>query len=324
MGMFQQLCQRRWKRALSLAALGLLYSLAMKGHARAAGTLEVDWQTPECASVSEFRARLAAALERPVEAVLSGVLHLRVSMGEDTQASGFALHVEMDHEGSPLSRDVTAASCDEAVEAAALIVALALDSLDAPAQAPERAREREPEALRKARALLPFLSAQAGVSTAELPAPTLQFSAGAGLDVARFRIGAEGMWLASQRAYRSDKNASGQRVGGEIGLSGGGMSLCYLPVAGKLTLATCLLGQAGQWRSHGLGVSTPRTQRALWLAAGARVALAYRVSKYLALSLATDLQVPSKRPEFRLDELGSVYRAGPLGVRVSAGFMVPL
>jgi hypothetical protein len=282
--------------------------LAVPQPARAA-ELEVTWRAPDCASRSDFERRLESALPKRPEALLERPLDVGVVIAP-SDSGGFTLQLTTRVDGAELRRELETASCAEAVEAAALIVALAIDPTAEPGRAPPPpARQR----------LQLYVSVLAGASFREAPAPSPLFGAGAGLGFEHFRIGVEGAWVLAQHAWLDGDGPAAANKGGTIGVAGAGPVICYAPRAPRLGLLACLNAQAGAWRSKGVGVSDPAAGRELWLASAARLGLRVRIHQNVNGIVAGDLLIAWRRPSFVLEELGEVYRPGPLGVRLVAG-----
>jgi hypothetical protein len=207
------------------------------------------------------------------------------------------------------------------VAAAATIVALAIDphavsqAAGAPAPEPQQEAPVSKGAAERPARLEPYVAAFGGISLAELPAMSPLAGAAFGLRWRGFGAQAEGFWLASRTALLPGE----LEKGGEIGLAGGGLWLCYSPLRGNWRLTGCVAGQAGAWRSRGVAVKNPEEHGALWLAAVGRIGVGVSLGPSLGLFLNGDLVIPARRPSFKLQDLGEVYRPSAAGGRASAG-----
>jgi hypothetical protein len=304
----------------------LTYALAVVlvggvcGRAAAASQLHVDWQGPPCASVAAFHAGVRSALQRDPEQLLTSPLHVRVLITESVGKQGFTLVLATQYRQAELSRELTVDRCSEAVEAAALVVALAIDPAAAREQgaqdqeggAPVPARPHEPS-------LTVHTAALFGVSAREVPAPSPAVQLAVGVRAAKLGVGVEVTWVRAQ--YEAQ---GAEQRGGNVGLSGAGLSLCYVPVARALSLWSCALGHGGAWRAWGVGISDPERQRRAWLAMSARVGAGLSLHERLSVVAAGDLQVLLTRPRFVIDGVGTVYRPGPVGARFWGGLELRL
>jgi hypothetical protein len=281
-----------------------------------AAPLSVEWSAPPCAVEAELRGRVRDALRREPESVLERELRVRVKIAENAGKTGYWLQLEL--QGG--SRELETPSCAEAVAAAATIVALAIDpnavtrASDAPPQEPKQQPMSDGAAKARER-LEPYAAAFGGISLAELPGVSPLWGAILGLRWRGFGAQAEGFWMAPSTALLPGE----LEKGGEIGLAGGGLALCYSPLRGSWRLTGCVAGQAGAWRARGVAVKNPEQHSALWLAAVARIGVGVSLGATLGLFLNGDLVISARRPSFRLQDLGEVYRPSSAGGRGSAG-----
>jgi hypothetical protein len=283
-----------------------------------AAPLLVDWQTPACAVEGAFRARVRDALRREPESVLEQELSVGVQITENHVKTGYLLQVRTDAG----VRQLELPSCEEAVAAAATLVALTIDpnAVAPPAAAPaepppepKRAPTRPPAPARPAARIEPYVAAFGGVSLGEVPAPSPLFGGGFGLRLRGFGVGAEGFWIAPQTEL-----LPGTNKGGQVGLLGGGLALCYSPLRDALSISGCLAGQAGAWRSRGV-VTNPTEQTDWWLAGVARLGAGARLTSSFRLFVNGDLVLPARTPLFKLEDLGGVFRPNRVGGRVFGG-----
>ncbi len=292
-----------------------------------AAPLSIDWQAPACAQQAVFRARVRDALQRDPESALESELRVAVQIGKNPTNTGYSLQIRM----AAGTRELETPSCDEAVAAAATVVALTIDphavapTATEPAPADQRtvprppaAKPAEPKAARlpsvQSPRLEPYVTAFGGVSAGEVPALSPLVSASVGGHFRWLGVGGEGFWIAPQTQL-----LAGTDKGGELRLWGAGLSACYLPLRRNLRLSACLAAQAGAWHSRGVGVTSPTAQNDWWAAGVARLQGGVRVASVLGLFLAADVVVPARRPWFRLEGVGGVFRPKPLAERFSAG-----
>lgn len=275
----------------------------------AAQPLRVAWHAPPCAAESDFRARLERVLHKAPEQPAED-LALSVQI-RDHASDGFELIVRARQRGAALERVLEPKTCADALEAAAVVVALAVDPNSHPAEAASQPREiprKTSLALRSA--LL------GGVALNELPHAAPLLSADTGLDIGDFSASLEAFWIASERA-RLTADAAGR--GGQIGAFGGGLAGCYVPVQDAGRLSTCLTAQVGAWTSKGSGVQNPQAKLEPWLSGGARARYLIPLGYRLGVLLQADASWLASRPEFFLDGLGTVFVPPRFGARLAAG-----
>jgi hypothetical protein len=309
-------------RACSLAGAG---SLLLSAQVAGAAPLVVSWQAPACAEESAFRARVHDALQREPEAALEQELKVSVTIREEPEKSQFSLLIRM----NAGARQLQLPSCEEAVAAAATLVALSIDPNVAvpsePAPAAEPARPAEPPKLdpppapqAKPKALAPrperYVAAFGGASFGEVPAISPLVGAAFGWRFRRFALAADAFWIAPQTQL-----LIGTSKGGSVGVWGAGLSACYLLRQPALRLSGCLGVQAGAWHSRGEGVTDPTEQTDGWLAGLARLGASVPVTSTWGLYLAGDALVPARRPWFAVAQLGRIFRPEAVGERLSAG-----
>ena len=301
-------------------------TLSGASHA-AAEPFVVEWQAPACAHEAVFQARVRDALRREPELALERELRVEVRIQENPEKAGFSLSIGM----GAGKRELELPSCEEAVAAAATIVALAIDpnavvpTVSAPTPAePTTANEPAVRTLPKPRAVSsptmtahgpePYVAAFGGVSVGDVPTLSPLIGGSIGLRLRSLGVAAEGFWIASQSG-----SVPGTNKGGEIGLWGGGVSGCYLVPQRWLRLSGCLMAQAGVWHSRGEGVTTPTEQSDWWLGVGARLGATARLGSAAGLYFAADLVVPARRPWFEVAGVGRVFRPKVATERFSAG-----
>jgi hypothetical protein len=280
----------------------------------AAEPLRVAWHAPPCATESDFRARLERVLHKDPEQPAED-LALSVQIREQASA-GFELVVRARQGGAALERVLEPKTCADALEAAAVVVALAVDP-NAKAAGP-LSPERASEASRKA-SLTVRSALLGGVALRELPQAAPFLSADTGVDFRDFSASLEAFWIAPERA-RLASDAAGR--GGDIGAFGGGLSVCYAPLQGAGRLSTCVTTHVGAWTSKGSAVLHPEAKLEPWLSAGARVRYVVPLGDRLGVLLQADATWLGSRPEFFLDGLGTVFVPPSFGARFGSGLQL--
>jgi hypothetical protein len=289
----------------------------------AAAPLLVDWSAPDCALESGFRARVRDALRREPESALERELRVRVQIAEKPEKSGYSLIIETEAG----QRKLETPTCDEAVAAAATLVALTIDPNALPPAAPAEpppppppkapprpATATPPPAPAPPARIEPYVAVFGGASLGEVPAISPLAGGAIGLRFRGLGVSAEGFWIARQTEL-----LPGSNKGGEIGLFGGGLSICYSPLRDRFRLSGCVGGQAGAWGSIGVRVDNPIEQSDWWLAGLGRLGAAARVTGPLGLFLNADVLAPVRTPRFKLEGLGEVFQPSPVAGRVSGG-----
>ena len=180
--------------------------LSSSGRA-AASPLRVAWHAPPCATEGEFRARLQRVLHKEPEQPAED---LALSVQIRGQASaGFQLVVRARQHGDALERVLEPKTCADALEAAAVVVALAVDpnAKAAATLSPEPARESPRKAGLTVRSAL-----LGGVALRELPQAAPFFSADTGLDFRDFSASLEAFGSRrSARNWRPTRRAAAAR-----------------------------------------------------------------------------------------------------------------
>lgn len=296
-----------------------------------------------CPSAAAVAARLDAYLaESEVPPGLTARLSVR------READGFAADIELRRDGDTSARSLAGARCPEVLEAAVLVVAIAVDpevmdraapstaSLDPveedvaapvtpplePAAAlddPDLGRERGAALDRPARAASPpTFEARIGaaLTLGAVPAP----AAGAVLEVAvridwlEARVGL--LW-ASETAVELEPGRGGSFAlyTGLLRL-GAVLSIDVLEVVPRVGL------DIGAMTGRGIGVATPRFEAAEWIdgAAGLEARIALDLGGLvLGPSLSVELLVPFFRPRFVLNAEDDVFTPPEVGGALALG-----
>lgn len=239
-------------------------------------------------------------------------------------------------------REMSGQTCEVLVEAAALVIASALDPSLAfgpeptepepepdydhdslpeciPFDAmPEPELDLEPEPEPASPPLAGTVRVAATGSLGPLPsaAPGVEVTAGLVRRHARVELGFD--YFFARRVALAD----GDDRGGEIGLWTLTTRGCWAPSVSILELPVCGGLQVGPMRGEGYGVGAPTTTRLAWVAAEAGGALVIRGLPLVDVWVGADLVVPLTRPGFLLDELGLVHRSGRVGGEASVGLEV--
>lgn len=294
----------------------------------------LDWSAPEtCPDAAAITARVEQLIGRELDDGSESVrVRAIVEVGERPQ-----VRLRVDSETGSRERTITAASCAELGEVAAVVIAVAIDpsaSLRAdavepeppapqarpvPPPAPPQPRERpapEPTSPSQRtdaaheRRPVGTLRIGAGAATGALPGVTAALELGAGVRWrhARIDLWAE-HWL-GRVAEAPGANDAAVLVRLTIARAQG----CWVPTAGKkVEFPLCAGAAIGAASARGRGVPEARVVRVAWAAAHLQAAVLFVPIRRLALGPFVRGQVPILRPAFSLDGYGVVHRTAAAG-----------
>lgn len=260
---------------------------------------------------------------------------LRARAAVENDGEAWTLRVRTGDGDEDRERVVPGADCAELADAAAVIVALAVDTAlherpppPAPlpaSAAPVPTRPPAPgeadQAAAPAERPGPAVVASAGVFGAfdavALPAPAPGLGVEIGVGLGRLGIAAHGTWLPSQRA-----TIEGSRAGGDVSLLLGGATLRYRVLRAPLELDAALAFEVGSL--HAEAVEAPEVPdvsegRVLWLAPGAGLRAGYPISPHWVVQLGAMALFPLSRERFVVLGLGEVHRPPVATVRGTIG-----
>ncbi len=231
-------------------------------------------------------------------------------------------------EREPRVRELHAASCEALADATATILALMIDP-DSVIAAPPPAAPVAPVAPVAPPETPPpsrfaprvRLGAWALVDGGTLPGVGLGAAGSAAMTLGALELELGFTGLPSRSARLPERPTAG----GDVSLLAGTAAACYdvLPFAFS-ELAPCLGWEAGDMRASGFGVSAPGAGESLWSAARAGARFAWSPIRRLAIVLRGDAIVPVTRPNFFLQNVGTVFRPGAAAARASLGLEVRL
>ena len=255
--------------------------------ASAAPGVTVTWSAPaECPAREHVIARIERELGGPT--AVHGVEASLAVVHDDA----YRLHLAIRHSSAKLGeRDLAGKTCDEVIEAAALIVALAI--------------HKEAEAAAAQPAVID--------TTEPVPAPEtpMTWTAGAGLGGEAGGLPGVGpgigVALAALRPpYRVELAAMfwfGRRAtlassaeGGDLDLLAGTLRGCYGERVGG-----CAGIELGGLHASGVGTTTTMTHWTSWLAPSAGVVGRWPVAERIWIVAHADLAIPLTRPHFVID-----------------------
>lgn len=299
--------------------------------------LDLQWTAPAgCPNEDEVRGRIEALLTGPPRG--EGVMTVAGTVREDPV--GFRLVLATDFDGRTEERELTADACAELGEAAAILLAFALEPEQAesepePEQVPEPVvSESTPAAMPDEGPLSPsVVPAEPGTtpppSEITIPRPTVHLRVGAaaelgalrrlsggprlavGLSWRRARFDLHGGYLAPRRDPSSGPGALYQA--GVVGIRG-----CALPsVSDRITLPVCAGAEGGTIRAATRGFEPARTRHGPWLGPLVSFGLAARFGR-VGVWTAAETVVVAYSGEFRLGG-DDRFRSLPFSARLVTG-----
>jgi hypothetical protein len=331
-------------RALAKVAVPVAagaFCLAARALASGAPPLVLDWHGPDDCQEG---ARLLTEVERTLGGERSGTgLVAHVTLAQ--VGSRWRLTLVMEHGGRTTTRALDAESCATATDAAAVVLALTIDTfghesedagprvadattvLDASSvveradSAPSAADvplssddARDASAARSS--LLPLVVfAEAASDTGTLPRTGVGFAGGLGFVASPLRVEARlAYWpgVAAEIAGASSRGGSFTVLAAEL-------RGCALAEASVFSLGGCAGLGLAEMRAQAFGVTTPISAASTWgelVADG--VALA-RVSRRFALRASAGMVVPFSRSPFEIEGLGVVHKPAAVALELAVG-----
>jgi hypothetical protein len=279
---------RQGRAALSaLVALTSVCGAARSDPAR----LDLEFRAPaECGSAEQVQSAVAALVrsERPPLKAVLEIEHVD------------ALYVANVRTEPGAQRQLVASSCRAVMEAASVVLALAIDPNGAPpaAQAPptrKAKQERVDPISASHRSFQPLFVAELAADSSTLPSSAIGGRLGAGLVGPRWSASLQ---FTSWYPQDAELSASPAR-GGHFTWWTGGLSLCAAPFA-PAWVEVCLSPEIGRLAGSGSGAGVPQrtTAAATWLAIGLGPALEWRFSANWGLrgAAVADVTVLGRHP----------------------------
>lgn len=279
----------------------------------------VEWRgPPACQRQPQFAARLTALGVDPPATT-------RVELGPQTPRGDFDVTVRIETADGSLVRRFSGGPCEAIVDAAALIVAVSLDSLATQAVAPHHpvagssapatATEDSPEPLQWG----PLATGAAQVSAA----PKATATAAIGLFVQRgvVRLEAE----AKHGMRRRYPHPADDRAGASIASWLGRVALCYAPAVHRIRTALCGGAEAGVWRASGYGLLRSTSVVRPWLGVTALARLLWQPRRRVAVGPFAGASMLAYRPRFTIDDFPDpIVQTGRVAVEFGGTIQVDL
>lgn len=342
---------------LSLALAALL--------APPSGELDLQWRGPsDCPDAAAVARETEAALGRPLAPLSERPISARGALERRPGPEPYLLILEVRRGEALDRREFRAARCDVLAQAAAVVLAAAIDPAIDVAQ-PATAEPASPQAhsasAPAADAHTPPTAAPASSDTTPRPPPVTDdalaptppeppaeprvavllrvgpllalglvpgvaggVTGGLGLVTPRLRVDLDGLWVAP-RIGDPGVSQLDLRIG--VGVGAATLRLCARPRLGPVEFPTCLGGQVGGLRARPLGadIDQPTTVTQPWAALLVGAGLRAAFARgRLALLLRADALVALARPRIGLAGLGAVYTAPPVALQPAVALEVKL
>ena len=163
-----------------------------------------------------------------------------------------------------------------------------------------------------------WLGVDGGVEAGIRPGASPRVGGKAIFERASLRVELDGAYGFATRAAIPSADAP---AGVQIAAWGVSLHACYqLQPSRRVTLPLCAGAEGGELRARGYGLESAGSARAAWggLLLGPRVRIG--LHPRVALALGVDTVFGLHRPAFSVSDVGTVHRAGVVGVRGSLGF----
>jgi len=312
-----------------LGRAGVVLALTRAAPAHAA---ELRWSgPPECDRQEAVSIQVESIVGRPLASVEA--LSFEVTVTRDGEA--WRLELVTDDRGAKGRRSLSGQSCGEVVDAAAVLIAMAIrgagqasaapaaETSSAPDEAlPERVprpsatgnadRTRSPSRAQAKRSPGPVFGLSGAIDTAALPGASPGIAAHAGVIGSSFRLELEGAAFLPKRLELEQGRSA------EFALLSGALLGCVETPFGEARAGGCGGFELGSLSGEGRGVSEPHLGSALWEAARLELLGGYPLGHGLGLTAAAGLALALSRPDFELDG-AAVYKPARLGFRGSLG-----
>ncbi|HEY8922863.1 MAG TPA: hypothetical protein VIU64_00710 [Polyangia bacterium] len=240
-------------------------------------------------------------------------------------------------DGSRRTREITGRDCSEVAEAAAVAIAMSIDS-DRPA--PETAAHPRAGSPPPVAASLSTAAASPGPPAAAPDRPSAapirpQIAVGLIADAGALpgvALGPEVEGSLRRQRLRvtiqaalfpSDSTRLANGAGGDFQLVLAGISACFGAMDGpRLTVSACAGGEVGRMAGKGTGVAVPELGAALWAAGRGEVDVQFTFADRFLLFARAGVAIPTTRRTFAIDGTIPVHRANAVTVRSGMGIGV--
>lgn len=309
-------------------ALSLFYAISLGVPSTVFAQRNLVFDAPEeCPRENEFRDVLERHLEANSQLDEAFTLTVRITR-ENDESNAFVLELNLQSQMEEGRRRLVSRDCAALVDAAVVVVALALEPNfeEHTEELTEEHTEQEeppvetspPRSPDRSRAIRLSGWIVARLSVGALPAPAAGVSTGLALDYSRLRVELGFLWYPSSQGYISGSD----EAGGDFSVFSAEARICVDTFYRALTLMFCGGLEAGQTRAVGFGVSQPGEGSALWIAPEVSALFIWRPVSVFALRLDAALLVPTRRTVFFIEGVGDVYQVAPVAGRFGLGFEI--
>ena len=323
---------------MSLLLVGAVaWSLRGDALAEPPTTITTGGEPCEGASLEE-RVRTYVSYEQQEKAGLAVDAHLRRS--SDGQ---WLLDLEIDKGGDASLRQLVAPHCETVLDAAAFVVAVAIDpslasegAVEPPVPeptvpvptttqtAPVGPTAPQPPPITtsatppppKRRKVHAIVRAGGGIDGGALPRVGAMFEGAIGVGGKWFRVEATGMY----RLQTTEYTVADPTVGAGVAMWSFGARGCGVPRYKRVEFPLCAALEGGRQIAQGTGLNPNRTLRTPWGAATFGPGVAFKAHKNIAIVIMAALGVPFVRTSLTAENLGTIYRTGPVFGRLWLGF----
>lgn len=277
------------------------------------------WTAPSSCPSRDDVWRSTLELVGPDGVALHGVqVEARIEAGPD---GSFDMRLRLKTASGTTDRTMNALSCETLAEATSLAMVIAADEARAlrlmqstarstPTPGPAPVEGRRP-------ALGGSVEIATGLSSGALPGFGPFLTLAAGLRWPRFGLaGYGGHWFARTGSLEAAPQTG---AAGRFSLWLGGVRGCTYPTLGRVQFPICLAAEGGHVLGEGEGIQNPRRNRQPWGAVTGGAGLTWHPIPALGVFAGIQAVVPFVRPAFEIEELGTVYRASPVGARSQLG-----
>ena len=306
-----------------LSSLCWLTGSIQAGQVRAA---EVEWSAPaQCGDPSSLVSQIDVLSQQPLAAV--GDVDFSVHLERDSAGPWrLVLRTRERRNGSESVRELSTASCEEAKDAAAVAIAMAIEARrHAPVEAAKVQPVERPPVKRKVAveppptaadatgglrlALAAGLAVDAGTLPALAPGPDLEFA----LDASGLRLIAVISWFPAQTARLSDGASAA-----DIDLMLAGLLACAGPSVRSLRFLGCAGLELGRMTATSIGVR-PRVRDASFVyAPRAELGVSWPDSDAVRIWIRAGGVLPLPRNWYTVNG-ERVHRPGVVGLRATIG-----
>ncbi|MBX7077663.1 MAG: hypothetical protein K1X88_00665 [Nannocystaceae bacterium] len=156
-----------------------------------------------------------------------------------------------------------------------------------------------------------FVGVWGGLDGGALPGATGYFEADIGARGRGWRVGL----LGGTRLQTEQRASLDPKAGAKLSLWNVGVRACGVPSWRVLELPLCLGADAGQLRAQGFGYQGARSLTRPWAAIAIAPGLLWRVHPRVAIGVRVELDVPLRRTQLVIEHLEALPRVGPVAGR---------